>query len=48
MILFQFKHVDIVCINKYIGWYDAIGEPYLIPLQLPGELVNTIFIVVIY
>ena len=36
--LFQCKDVDIICVNKYFGWYSGIGETYLIPLQLPGFL----------
>ena len=37
-VILQIKYVDVACVNKYFGWYSDIGEPFLIPLQLPDFL----------
>ncbi|XP_014777628.2 beta-glucuronidase [Octopus bimaculoides] len=34
------QFADILCINRYFGWYSDMGHPEVVPLQLPYELDN--------
>lgn len=34
------QHTDVLCINRYYGWYSDIGHIEVIDLQLKYDLIN--------
>lgn len=34
------QHADIICVNRYYGWYSDIGHIEVVDLQLTYDLTN--------